>query len=318
MHYDIFNGDADGIFALQQYRLANPLPDNKLITGVKRDIRLLSLVKDLKNCSLTVFDISLDSNRTWLSQLLNDQNKVVYFDHHFAGTIPQSELLQTYIDPSPDTCTSLLVNTALMGEHVLWAICGAFGDNLHQIAKRQAKDLGLSEPQTAQLQELGELFNYNGYGAVIEDLHYHPGDLYKAVKPYKDPFAFIENSKELAALRKGYQEDIDSVMQVTQLKIPGKNRVYILPDAPWARRVSGVFSNLRAREEPDAAHAVITEDSNNTFRISVRAPLNDRRDADTLCKLFPTGGGRKAAAGINSLPADQLEKFLEKFLAFYH
>jgi hypothetical protein len=317
MHYDIFNGDADGIFALQQYRLANPLPDTQLITGVKRDIRLLSLVKDLKNCSLTVFDISLDSNRTWLLQLLNDQNKIVYFDHHFAGTIPQSELLQTYIDPSPDTCTSLLVNTALMGEHVLWAICGAFGDNLHQIAKRQAKDLGLSEPQTAQLQELGELFNYNGYGAFVEDLHYHPGDLYKAVKPYSDPFAFMESSKELAALRKGYQEDIDSVMQVKQLKIPGKNRVYILPDRPWARRVSGVFSNLRAREEPDAAHAVITEDSNNTLRISVRAPLNDRKDADTLCKLFPTGGGRKAAAGINSLPADQLEKFLEKFLAFY-
>jgi hypothetical protein len=187
---------------------------------------------------------------------------------------------------------------------------------LHQIAKHQAKDLGLTEPQTAQLQELGELFNYNGYGAVIEDLHYHPGDLYKAVKPYSDPFAFIENSKELAALRKGYQEDIDSVMQIKQLKIPGKNRVYILPDTPWARRVIGVFSNLRAREEPDAAHAVITEDK-NTLRISVRAPLNDRRDADTLCKFFPTGGGRKAAAGINSLPADQLEKFLEKFLAFY-
>lgn len=316
MHYDIFNGDADGIFALQQYRLANPQPDTTLITGVKRDIQLLSLVKGLKNCSLTVLDISLDSNRTWLLQLLQNHNKVVYFDHHFAGTIPQSELLQTYIDPSPDTCTSLIINTRLAGEYVLWAICGAFGDNLHQIAKRQAKDLGLTEPQTAQLQELGELFNYNGYGSVIEDLHYHPGDLYKAVKPYSDPFAFIENSKELAALRKGYQEDIDSVMQVKQLKIPGKNRVYVLPDTSWARRVSGVFSNLRAREEPDAAHAVITEDK-NTLRISVRAPLNDRRDADTLCKLFPTGGGRKAAAGINSLPADQLEKFLEKFLSFY-
>lgn len=316
MHYDIFNGDADGVFALHQYRLANPLADTKLITGVKRDIQLLSLVKDLKNCSLTVLDISLDSNRTWLLQLLQEQNEVVYFDHHFAGDIPQSEHLITYIDPSPDACTSLIVNKKLAGEHVLWAICGAFGDNLHKVAKRRAKDLGLTESQTNQLQELGELFNYNGYGVVIEDLHYHPADLYKAVKPYKDPFAFIKNSNELTALRNGYQEDIDAVMQLKQLKIPGKNRVYILPDAPWARRVSGVFSNLRAREEPDAAHAVITE-NNNTLRISVRAPLNDRRDADTLCKLFPTGGGRKAAAGINSLPADQLEKFLEKFLSFY-
>ena len=66
MHYDVFNGDADGIFSLQQYRLEYPRPDNQLITGVKRDIRLLSLVDNLQNSNLSVFDISLDSNRTWL------------------------------------------------------------------------------------------------------------------------------------------------------------------------------------------------------------------------------------------------------------
>jgi hypothetical protein len=317
MHYDIFNGDADGIFALHQYRLAKPLSATKLITGVKRDILLLSQVENLKDSSLAVFDISLDSNRTWLMQLLEDKNKIVYFDHHFAGTIPQSPFLNVNIDPSPDTCTSLIVNATLSGEYVLWAICGAFGDNLHQIAKGQAKSHGLTEHQTGQLQELGELFNYNGYGSVIEDLYYHPEDLYLAIKPYDTPFAFIENSNELVALRKGYREDIDSAMQLKEMPATGKNRVYILPDTSWARRVTGVFSNFRAREKPDAAHAVITENKNNTLRISVRAPLNDRRDADTLCKLFPTGGGRKAAAGINSLPADQLEKFIEKFLTFY-
>jgi hypothetical protein len=26
---------------------------------------------------------------------------------------------------------------------------------------------------------------------------------------------------------------------------------------------------------------------------------------------FPTGGGRKAAAGINALPADQINKFID-------
>ena len=67
----------------------------------------------------------------------------------------------------------------------------------------------------------------------------------------------------------------------------------------------------------DGAHVVITENSDSSLRISVRAPLNDRRDADMLCKLFPSGGGRAAAAGINSLPADQLELFLEKFMACY-
>ncbi len=317
MHYDIFNGDADGIFALHQYRLEHPLPDAQLITGVKRDIRLLSLVENQNNSSLTVFDISLDSNRNSLLQLLRHENTVVYFDHHFAGTIPQSPLLQTFINPSPDTCTSLIVNATLGGKHSQWAICGAFGDNLNQLANQHAKAQGLTEQQIGQLQELGELFNYNGYGATIEDLHYHPRELYKAIFSYTDPFDFIENSTELAALRRGYSEDIALAMQIKEMKLPGKNRVYTLPDTPWAKRVTGVFSNIRSREQTASAHAVITENKDKTLRISVRAPLDDRRDADTLCKLFPTGGGRSAAAGINNLPTDQLDIFLEKFHFFY-
>ena len=41
--YDVFNGDADGICALLQLRLAAPA-DSTLITGVKRDIDLLKPV----------------------------------------------------------------------------------------------------------------------------------------------------------------------------------------------------------------------------------------------------------------------------------
>ena len=40
MHYDIFNGDADGILSLLQLRLADPIA-SELVTGVKRDIVLL-------------------------------------------------------------------------------------------------------------------------------------------------------------------------------------------------------------------------------------------------------------------------------------
>lgn len=317
MHYDIFNGDADGIFALHQYRLENPRPDSQLITGVKRDIRLLSQVDSQQNCCLTVFDISLDSNRSSLEKLLQHQNTILYFDHHFAGALPQSPLLKTFIDPSSDTCTSLIVNATLDDKYCLWAICGAFGDNLHSLAQQYAKKQGLTQPQTEQLQELGELFNYNGYGGTIEDLHYHPQDLYKAVAPFNTPFDFLEHSAEIVTLRVGYRDDIGLAMGLKEEKTPGKNRVYNLPDTAWARRVTGVFSNIRAREKTEAAHAVITENKDSTLRISVRAPLDDRRDADTLCKLFPTGGGRTAAAGINSLPASQLEQFLEKFLSFY-
>jgi hypothetical protein len=40
MQIDVFNGDADGICALVQLRLAQPV-QSKLVTGVKRDIQLL-------------------------------------------------------------------------------------------------------------------------------------------------------------------------------------------------------------------------------------------------------------------------------------
>jgi hypothetical protein len=49
----------------------------------------------------------------------------------------------------------------------------------------------------------------------------------------------------------------------------------------------------------------------------VRAPLSNKTDADTLCMEFPTGGGRKAAAGINALPADMLEAFLDRLDSIY-
>ncbi|MBW1636625.1 MAG: acetyltransferase [Deltaproteobacteria bacterium] len=317
MHFDIFNGDADGIFALHQIRLSRPRPSASLITGVKRDITLLSRVADRKNCSLSVFDISLDSNRHFLEQILCNNNSVEYFDHHFAGSIPQSPLLKHTIDVSADTCTSLLVNSTLDNRSASWAICGAFGDNLHKQAQQLADEIGLTGPQTLQLQEMGELFNYNGYGATIEDLHFHPEKLYRTIRPFEDPFDFFSSSPLLNTLRQGFNSDLAMALKQKEYPVKGRNRVYLFPSSPWARRIQGVFSNLKAREETTAAHALIVENEDLTLRVSLRAPLADRRDADTLCKLFPTGGGRAAAAGINSMPASMFSEFLDRLNLTY-
>ena len=51
--------------------------------------------------------------------------------------------------------------------------------------------------------------------------------------------------------------------------------------------------------------------------ISVRAPLNNRVGADEICRQFPSGGGRKAAAGVNSLPEAEIERFIETFSGYY-
>ena len=81
-HLDIFNGDADGICAIQQIRLNNP-QESTLVTGVKRDTMLLKNVISEKNSVLTVLDISSHANRGPLLKLLKQGNTIHYFDHHF-------------------------------------------------------------------------------------------------------------------------------------------------------------------------------------------------------------------------------------------
>ena len=53
---DVFNGDADGLCALHQLRLADPQP-SELVTGVKRDIKLLDRVQAIAGDRVTVLDI---------------------------------------------------------------------------------------------------------------------------------------------------------------------------------------------------------------------------------------------------------------------
>jgi hypothetical protein len=93
--------------------------------------------------------------------------------------------------------------------------------------------------------------------------------------------------------------------------------VFLLPDQAWARRVSGVYSNDLATANPGRAHAVLTEKDNGNYLISVRAPMSNKRGAAELCMQFPTGGGRAGAAGINDLPRDDLQDFIDAFEKAY-
>lgn len=316
-HYDVFNGDADGLCALQQLRLHTPKTDAELVTGVKRDISLLKQVEGKAGDTITVLDISLDKNREDLLRLLDSGCSIEYFDHHFAGEIPQHPQLTTTIDTSPETCTSLLVNAALEGAHVGWAVAGAFGDNFHDAARRTAEPMGLSDGQLEALNELGTCLNYNGYGVAIEDLFFHPEALARAMRTYSDPFDFIAKEAAYQTLRNGFHDDIARAEALQPELSSDKTALIIMPDEPWARRVSGVYGNQLAREYPERAHAILTRMENGDYRVSVRAPLSTRQGADELCREFPSGGGRQAAAGINELPSQQYDHFVERFNAIF-
>ena len=313
-YFDVFNGDADGICALHQLRLNSPRPDATLITGVKRDILLLDKIEDTRNSTITVLDISLDRNRISLTRLLEQHNKVLYIDHHFSGPIPDSGDIEVHIDPQPMTCTSIIVDSLINGKYRPWAIVGAFGDNLDEVAINLAAQVDLTEPEIEQLKEIGILLNYNGYGATVEDLFFPPDILYQEVQNFQNPFDFFATSTVMEQLRTGYHDDMAKAEASEPLIEKKQGRIFQLAGEPWARRVSGVFSNTLARECPNMAHGLIIQNSDSTLRISVRAPLSDRTGADVLCRQFPTGGGRAAAAGINNLPPEMKDSFIQAFM----
>ena len=317
-YIDVFNGDADGICALLQLRNATPL-DSELVTGVKRDIKLLARVEATAGDQVTVLDISLDSNREGLEQLLEKGADVKYFDHHFAGdTLMEHANLSTHINTAADCCTSTLVNLHLEGAFQHWAIVGAYGDNLKKVGKALSIASGLDEEQRDQLERLGTYMNYNGYGATVEDLHFSPAELYLAMKDYASPFEFFEKGKAtFDKLEQGYLQDMANAEKTAAMHETSASAAFMLPNEAWSRRVSGVYGNALANEFPDRAHAVITEREAGGYLVSVRAPLNNKTGADEICRQFPSGGGRKAAAGINELPEDQLQSFLDTLDAFY-
>ncbi|ASA55955.1 acetyltransferase [Vibrio gazogenes] len=319
MHYDVFNGDADGIIALLQLRLSTP-KEHRLITGVKRDIKLLEQVVTRRDAtSVTVLDISMMKNIEPLQQLLTQRIPVFYCDHHQSGTIPDSEYLETLINLDAETCTSLLINQQLKGKFVHWAIAGAFGDNLHHHARSIANREGLSPEDTDFLCELGTLINYNGYGATLDDLHMPPAELFQQLLNYPSPFMLREDPESpYYLLQQGYADDYAQVTRLIPLTENQSCRIFELPSAAWARRISGVFGNELANQRPELAHAVLTLNENQQdYTVSVRAPLKNRTGADDVCSLFATGGGRKAAAGINALPCDQKSHFIDALTQYY-
>ena len=188
---------------------------------------------------------------------------------------------------------------------------GAIRDNLHDAARSAAQPLSLVDEQLDQLERLGTLMNYNGYGSTIEDLYFHPADLYLKVKPYEDPFAFIDQDPAFVTLAKGFESDMGRAAAIEPVLATERCAAFVFPCEAFSRRVSGVYSNQLARDNPKRAHALASLLTTGDYLVSVRAPLETKAGADELCRKFPTGGGRKAAAGINALPGDQLQAFLD-------
>src|SRR5262249_32310685 len=136
---------------------------------------------------------------------------------------------------------------------------------------------------------------------------------YATLRQYSDPRNFIDGEPVFDVLRNARLDDLDRALRVQPEFSTPKGAIRVLPDAAWSRRVHGALGNRLAEREPGSAHAVLVVKRAGGYLVSVRAPTERPRGADVLCGKFETGGGRAGAAGINTLPEADLQRFVGEF-----
>ena len=283
MRWYAYNGDADGICSMVQWGLVYGI-EGQRITGVKRDIELLERVNPNPNDEIIVMDISLARNHARAVELSTQGFDITWFDHHLAGD--PIDAIATHIDTSSDVCTARIVEKYL-GVESDWAQVALHGDGLSPHSNKP------------EFKELGELLNYNGYGADLSDLHFHPDDLLLLCLQAKTPQNFMD-TQAFMTLKNGFESDLSNAKNIEP-----SNGYYLLPNEAWARRVVGVMAH-RINERGDGPH-VIAIDKGETLQVSIRG----REGIGELCKMFG-GGGRATAGGIDALPKSEITALMKE------
>jgi hypothetical protein len=317
----VFNGDADGIIGQHIFGLARGKPDRR-VTGLKRDIHLLRALPPLDAARLRVFDISLGQNRPELDALLAKPGvDAHWYDHHDAGEPIAHPRLELHINQGPATCTAVIVDAACGHAHPLWAAMAAFGDNLPATAEAllraaEAKTPGAAA-HAALMARAGVLLNYNAYGETPSDVLFQPADLAARLEPHASALDFARDASIFTPLADQFESDRARCQGLEPLAEGPGAAAFLLPDETWARRYGATWANERALARPEAL-AVLHPGKSGGYVVSLRAPRGrPAPSAADLAKEFPTGGGRKLAAGINRLEEGDLERFLGRFLEYY-
>ena len=283
MRWFAFNGDADGICSMVQWGLVHGLEGNT-VTGVKRDIELLSKIVPESGDEIICMDISLARNHSRARELCERGFKSTWFDHHLAGE--PIDGLEAHIDTSSNVCTAKIVENFLRVKSD-WAQVALHGD-------------GLSFHSTKpEFTELGELLNYNGYGADLDDLHFHPDVLMRLCLESKTPEKFLQ-TPAFETLKKGFADDMRNVESINEV-----DGIYLLPNEAWARRVVGVMAH-RINSTGPGPH-VIAIDKGHTLQVSLRG----NEGIGEICSMFG-GGGRATAGGIDALPKEEITALMNE------
>lgn len=310
-HIDVCNGDADGLGALLQWRLAHPVDADaaERHIGLKRDHTLLQGVQAHAGDEVTVIDMSLDEQRDAVLALLAAGARVHHIDHHFSRPLPAHPLLRSDVDTAGDMCSGLIVHRLTGRRFPGWAVVCAHGDNLHGSALALGQAMGLSATDQQALRTLGEALNHNAYGDSLADVRVAPATLLQRLMPFADPLQALRDAPALPDLVHGMAEDMAQALAVPPCLDHAQARVWRLPDAAWARRASGSLANRHALAHPQQACVVMRPRADGPWTVSVRAPLARPHGAAALCQAFG-GGGRDTAGGIDALADADVPAFL--------
>jgi hypothetical protein len=190
---------------------------------------------------------------------------------------------------------------------------GAFGDSLVDEGRAAAQAAGLDPAATDRLRQLGLAVNYNAYGESIADLRVSPIELAQELLPFTNPLDFAATAPTFRHLVDGFREDMELARHLQPLHQVSGAILFLLPDAPWARRASGTLANDLAKTHSGSAIAIVSHKTEGGYLVSVRVPRDSAVSAEAFCRRFPTGGGRRTAAGINHLPSTELDAFAAAF-----
>jgi len=140
-----------------------------------------------------------------------------------------------------------------------------------------------------------------------------PAELAVELHEYEDPLVFAQASPTYRRLREGYLSDLEQSERLEPFQRASGTLQFLLPAEAWARRVSGTLANQLAQAHRGQAIALLSPKAEGGYLVSVRVPEGFTLSADEFCRRFPSGGGRRTAAGINHLDAAEQSRFSADF-----
>ena len=255
-YVDVFHGDADGLCAVHQLRLARPVPPgspHQIVTGLKDDVELLARVRGAPGCIVTALDVSLDRNRAALLRVL-DEGAEVQHRPPLRRCGAETSATAGAHRHGRRRVREHLVDALVGGAHRAWAVVGAFGDNLESAAaalaaagaRRGADRHAAPARRGPQLQRVRRQ-SRRCAACARRAVSGHAGTRrppgLRSDRPRRTP----DRTAQVRPRRS---------LTLAPLRFDADRAVYRLPAQPWSGRVIGTFANALARTHPRRGHAV--------------------------------------------------------------